>query len=403
MDTNRWHRSIDEHREAVLATARRLPTQTVALDDALGLVLADDVIATVSVPAAAVSAMDGFAVRHADVAVGAVLPVTMDIPVGSVAPHPLEPGTAARIMTGAVVPEGADSVVAVELTDVPRGPVPLPREITIQQQVPFADAVRDAGSDVAAGQVVAPAGSLLDAFAVGALAAVGIAQVDVVPAPRVRVVSTGAELRQPGQVLAPGQIYDSNSHALAACALQAGCVVDRVVLEHDRPDDLAAALPDLLAEVDAVIFSGGVSAGAFEVVRQTLSERGVEFGTVAMQPGKPQGVGVVDGVAVFCLPGNPVSAMVSFMLFVEPWLAVAAGTPPRGTVPVPVDDVWTKKAGRAQVMPVVLGPDGVRRRSPEGSQSHLVTRLVGIDGWAVVPAETTEVRRGDVVDVMMVL
>lgn len=409
-----WQRTVDEHREAVLRLAPAPPSSSLVLDQAAGLVLAADVHAPRDLPAWRSGAMDGFAVRHQDLLAGglgeqggaATLPVTADVPAGSRIVPPLPHGAAIRVMTGAPVPEGADTVVAVELTDIPRGPVPLPSRVQVRRLPPLGDAIRSAGSDAARGQLVAAAGSRLDALTLGAVAAVGTSRVQVHPAARVRVVATGDELVELGSEPGPGQLVDCNSWLLHGLATALGQPSSRVTLDHDDPERLVELLPELLEGTDLLVFTGGASAGAFEVVRQALQPRGVDFGHVAMQPGKPQGVGVVDGVTVLCLPGNPVSAVVSFLAFARPWLDAASGRPAAGEVRCTVAEGWTKKPGRVQFMPVALGADDgrllARRRSEQGSLSHLASRLAGVDGFARVPANASSVAAGDLLDVLLV-
>lgn len=397
MDHNAWQRSVEEHRQAVLELVRRPATTEVPLDDALGLVLAHDATSPAHLPGAAVSAMDGFAVRHADLSPGAVLPVLGDLPAGAPADRPLAPGGAVRIMTGAVVPPGADTVVAVERTDIPRGPVPLPRHVTIHRPPQPGDAIRAAGSDVAAGSVVVAAGTRLGAAALAALAATGHAAASVHPAPRVRVVSTGAELRSPGEPLAPGQLHDSNSFLMASLARALGHPTERRSVHHDDPAELAAALPGLLAGTDALVLSGGASAGAYEVVRQVLGPRGIDFGQVAMQPGKPQGLGVLDGVPVFCLPGNPVACAVGFLAFVRPWLDASSARPAgAGTSRVVLASPAAGTPGRTRFLAARLV--GGRAQVCTAQQSHQVARMVGVDGFVVLGQDQGTVQGGAAVE-----
>lgn len=371
-----------------------------------GRVLAADVTAQLDLPGWTNAAMDGFAVAWDDLEVGVVLPVAGDIWAGQPGGARLAPGSAARIMTGAPLPDGADTVVAVELTDIPRGPVPLPQQVTIHTVPPRGDAVRHRGEDARAGQVVVPAGTRLDPLARGVVAAVGVSEVAVHELPRVRVVATGEEVAELGTPPALGQLVDCNSWLLQGLVTALGHPCERVTMGHDDADRLRAALPELVAGVDLLVFTGGVSAGAYEVVRQALEPLGIEFGEVAMQPGKPQGAGRLEGTTVLCLPGNPVSAVVSCLAFARPWLDAASGRPAPPPVHAVVEDGWTKKPSRVQFMPVVLGErDGLRtarRRSTGGSGSHLASRLAGVDGFAHVGAAVTAVSPGDLVEVMMV-
>lgn len=398
--------AVEDHRAAAVALAPTPASVRLPLPEAAGMVLAADVTSPRDLPIWDCSAMDGFAVRFADLVEGTPLPVSVDVPAGANVPAELAPGTAARVMTGAPVPAGADTVIPVEFTDVPRGPVALPESFTPHKLPAEGASIRRAGSDVRAGQVVAAAGTTLDALTLGAIAGVGVAEVDVVRRLRLRIVATGDELVPLGGEVGDGKLPDANSWLMAGLARDCGADVERVTMAHDDADALAADLPALLDGADALVFTGGVSAGAFEVVRQALEPRGVEFRAVGMQPGKPQGLGTLDGTAVFCLPGNPVSAVVSFLAFVRPFLDAAAGRPPRPTTTAVLGEGWSKKLGRVQFMPVTLATvDGVltaRRRSGNGSDAHLVSRLAGVDGFAVLPALVDAVAAGDVVEVMMV-
>ncbi|MBM9460374.1 molybdopterin molybdotransferase MoeA [Nocardioides sp. zg-536] len=328
----------------------RPPTETVDLDAARGRVLAAPVHAPEPLPAFDNSAMDGYAVRAVDVA-GATaqqpvtLPVAGDVPAGA-ALTDLAPGTALRIMTGAPVPRGADAVVEVEVTD---GGTDVVRIDAAREAGRF---VRPAGSDVSAGQQVLAEGALLGPAQVGLLAALGITRVVVRRRPRVLVVSTGSELAE-DPVPGAGQIRDANGALLAAAVAEAGGVaVRRLWVADDVPAFLALLDSELAGgDVDLVLTSGGVSAGAYEVVKEALGPRGVEFVKVAMQPGMPQGSGLVGGVPVVCLPGNPVSALTSFEVFVRPALRRAHGhpVPHRPVLRVALTEPLVPLAGKRQL------------------------------------------------------
>ena len=400
-------RTVDEHRAAALALVAPLPVVDVGLDQARGYVLAADVLAPGPVPAWDNSAMDGYAVRAADVAAATTdrpvaLTVVADLAAGSAAVPHVSPGTAARIMTGAPVPPGADAIVPVELTD---GGTALVR---VREPVDPGTHVRRAGDDVREGAVVLAAGTLLAERHVAAAAAVGIALLSVHRRPRVAVLSTGSELVPPGEALDRGQIPDSNSFLLAAAVAAAGCTAIRLAAVPDDADLLRAALAAQDGAVDAVITSGGVSVGAYDVVKEVLSGMGgVEFVAVAMQPGKPQGLGrLPGGTPVFCLPGNPVSVYVSFEVLVRPALLRLRGLSrtDRPTEFAVALDGWRTPPGRAQYMPVALErEDGLlraRRAVPGGSGSHLVAGLARADGLAIIPVDVDEVRPGDLVAVL---
>lgn len=435
-------RPLDEHRAIALALAHALPPVEVGLDDAWGAVLAEDVRTDGPLPRWDNSAMDGYAVRAADVATASadtpvVLRVVADLPAGSSAAPVLEPGTAARIMTGAPVPPGADAIVPVEVTDAGT------TTVEIRAASPVGAHVRRAGEDAVAGDLVVPAGTLLGAAHVSALASVSAATVRVHRRPRVAVVSTGDELVPPGTPLDRGQIPDSNSWLLAAAVREAGGDPVRIGPVGDDPADLRVLFGELDGTVDAIVTSGGVSVGAYDVVKAALrDDPGVEFVPVAVQPGKPQGLGrLPGGTPVFALPGNPVSSFASFEMFVRPALLRMRGLTDvqRPTVTARAAEGWRTPPGRAQLMPVrwvratdsgvdpssgratepvtgsaagagaVSGSDAgvasgpaVVRATAGGSGSHLVTRLALAEGLAVISADVDEVLVGDLLTVLKV-
>ncbi|SEE93195.1 gephyrin-like molybdotransferase Glp [Ruania alba] len=408
-------RTVAEHLEQVLGAIEPLPPRPLDLADAGGYLLAADVTSTTPIPLFDNSAMDGYAIRCVDLAGASedhpvTLPVDADIPAGAVSTEPVAPGTAARIMTGAPMPAGADAIVPVEYSDGG----------TTQVRLTLAPDpgrhLRRAGEDLAAGDLVLQAGTLLGARQVAAAAAAGHGSVTVHPRPRVAVISTGTELVTPGTAPVGGQIPDSNSYLLARLVTEAGAEPVRIGAVPDDEDAFARVLAEVSPDVDAIICSGGVSVGAYDVVKAVLApEPGMWFGPVAMQPGKPQGFGrLTDGTVVFTLPGNPVSVYVSFEVFVAPALRRLAGHPVTASLPlVPAVAAigWRSPAGREQFMPVrVETPDGgprpgqpahlVRPSSERGSGSHLVGTLAAADGLARVPAEITEVAAGDTVDLL---
>ncbi len=408
--------SVDQHLERILSCVHVSAAQRHGLDASIGLVLAEEVTALTDVPAFDNSAMDGYAVRRADL-IGAsehtptVLPVIGEVAAGSSEHIRVDPGTAALIMTGAPVPDGADAVVPLELTD--RG---TDRVALFQSPTPGAH-IRRAGDDVRAHDPVLTAGQVLTARHISAAAAVGCDALLVHPAPRVGVISTGSELVPPGQPLGRGQIHDSNSYLLAGAVTEAGGIPVRIGSVVDDESRLRALLTEYAPQVDAFVLSGGVSVGAYDIVKALLSPLGVRFGPVRMQPGKPQGFGLWEnGVPLFCLPGNPVSAFVSFEVFVRPALRRFQGrrelVPPR-TVAI-VTEGWRSPAGRQQYMPVTLraeeGPDPggsaprrlVRPATSGGSGSHLVAALAVADALAIIPEEVTQVQEGDQVMILPV-
>ncbi|WP_329481535.1 molybdopterin molybdotransferase MoeA [Kribbella sp. NBC_01484] len=400
-------RTVDEHLEVVLGRVTALPAFDQPLMEALGLVLCEDVVSGVSLPGFDNSAMDGYAVQAADLAGASqdnpiTLPVVGEFRAGRSEPIVVTPGTCVRIMTGAEMPRGADSVVPVEWTD--GGTV----NVRIAQQPALGASVRRAGEDVHAGDQVLDRDTVLGPRQIAVLAAVGRARVKARPRPRVVVVSTGAELREPGSRLGEGQIYDSNSYTMAACARDAGAVVYRVGIVDDDPKRIMDTLSDQLVRADLMITTGGVSMGAYDVVKEELSKLGtVDFPQVAMQPGKPQGFGVLgeDEVPIFTLPGNPVSAYVSFEVFVRPALRKLMGQMPyrRTTVPGVTLDGFSSPSGRRQFVRAAArsGDEGWMASTVGGHGSHLLGGLSRANALIVVPEDVTAVRAGDQVELLL--
>jgi molybdopterin molybdotransferase len=376
--------------------------------DAHGCVLTDDVVAPWALPQFDNSSMDGYAIRAEDVA-GATkdkpieLPVVCDIPAGSTTSEAIGPGHAARIMTGAPMPKGADAVVPVEQTD--GGTV----RVKISDPVPEGKNVRRIGEDVTSGDTVLTAGTLLGAAQLGLLAAVGRDRVTVRPRPRVVVISTGDELVEPGQPLKTGQITDANSYTLTAAAREAGAVAYRVPPVSDDPDTLLDLIEDQLVRADLVVTSGGVSAGAYDVVKEVLSKQGsVRFDQVAMQPGKPQGFGTIgdDRTPIFTLPGNPVSAFISFEVFVRPAIRKMIGSSRlhRPSVKAVLQESLRSPDGRRQFARGRLqtGKDGTHQVTPLGGQaSHMLADLAYANALIVIPEQVTQAEAGKLVDAVL--
>ena len=400
--------SVAEHRSRILATIAPLAARAVPLADALHRMLAEGANAQLDVPGFDNSAMDGYALRRADAITASEsasvrLDVVADLPAGSSENPRIAPGQAARIMTGAAIPDDADCVVPIEDTDQGTTTV-------LIRRAPAASAhIRRVGSDVRRGDPVLGAGRTLRSRDLAAAAATGHGELIVHPAPRVGILSTGSELRPPGASLARGQIHDSNSFLLAAAVQECGGIPVRLGSLADDEDALRDTLAAHADDVDAFITSGGVSVGAYDVVKAVLAPLGVWFGPVRMQPGKPQGFGHWrDGTPIFTLPGNPVSVFVSFEAFVRPALLKLQG---RGELFRPllraiVVEGWRSPDGRAQYMPVGVerhpdGTFGARPASSGGSGSHLVASLAGADGLAIIPEAITQVHVGDTVDVAL--
>ncbi|WP_067818890.1 molybdotransferase-like divisome protein Glp [Actinomadura kijaniata] len=397
-------RTVDEHLADILDSVPVLPPLDLALLEAQGAVLAEPVAAPVPLPPFDNSAMDGYAVVAADVAGASEsspveLPVIGDIAAGDSGVSAIRPGLTARIMTGAPVPAGADAVIPVEWTDGGTATV------RIIRPAPPGNYIRRAGEDVLSGQVVAEPGTRLNAPRLGMLAAVGRARVVVRPKPRVVVLSTGDELREPGTPLSPGQIWDSNSFMLTAAVAEAGGVGYRQAKVDDDPGKVLETLRDQLMRADAIVTSGGVSMGARDVVKEVLSATGtVAFHKVAMRPGKPQGFGLLEGVPVFTLPGNPVSAYVSFQVFVRPALRAMQGLPPE---PLPTvsamltEDVRSPAGLRHFLRGRLTFERGRYTVTPaEGQGSHQLGSLSSADALIALAEDAEALPAGSHVEVM---
>lgn len=406
-------RTVEEQLETILAVTSQHPPVTIPLADAHGRTLRADVRAVSAVPPFDNSAMDGFAVHYSDV-VGAApdrpvaLRVIADVPAGSALDPAIEAGETARIMTGAPLPADADTIVPFEDTVGGLADSLADAFVTGEPRARGAH-IRRAGEDVAVGDMVLESGTLLGARQLSALASAGIAAVEVARRPKVAVVSTGSELVAAGEPLRRGQIPESNGILLAGLVEEAGgeVLLRRVVDdEGDGPAD--AVVEAVRLGADAVLFSGGVSAGAYEVVRQSLGEV-MEFVKVGMQPGKPQGFGATpEGMLLFGLPGNPVSAAVSFEVFVRPALLrmQGRGSIHRPIVRLPAVSGWRTPPGRRQYLPAVIDRTDparplVRSATAGGSGSHLSVGLGAAEAYAIVPAEVEKVEAGDLVDVMV--
>jgi len=400
-------KSVDAHLDDCLEGVEPLEPIDLQLLDAHGCILAEEVVASAPIPGFDNASHDGYAVRAADVESATSdapvdLPVMGDIPAGRPATVALQPGTTMRIMTGAPVPEGADAVVPVEWTDSGIA------NVKISQPPALGAHIRRIGSDVTKGQQVLAAGTRLGPAQIGLLAAVGRDRVVARPKPRVVVLSTGSELVDPGLPLQPGQISESNSFALTAAAREAGALAYRVGIVLDDPRKLIDTLEDQLIRADLIVTTGGVSAGAYDVVKEVLSRLGtVTFEKVAMQPGMPQGRGSIgpDAIPIFTLPGNPVSAYVSFEVFVRPVIRRMLGVEPllRPTVRAVCTAELTSPAQKRQFargwLSVEEGRYVVR---PIGAQgSHLVNDLAHANCLIVVPEDVTDVPAGSSVTVMV--
>ena len=395
---------VEEHLADVLAAIRPADPVWVPLVHADGSVLAEHVTSTTPLPSFDNSAMDGYAVRAADLAGASAgtpvtLPVRGEIAAGDTADYRVEPGSSLQIMTGARLPEGADAVVPVEWTDGGTA------EAVFRQAPEPGNAVRHRGDDVSDGAVLLPQGSLVGPVQIALLAASGHGEVLARTPPRVAIISTGNELVEPGTPLIPGQIWESNSFMLAAAARRAGATVRRHRLRDD-PAVVLSTLEGLVSDADLLITSGGVSMGGeHDVVKAALSKLGtIAFRKVAMQPGMPQGFGVLgpDLTPIFTLPGNPVSAYVSFILFVLPALdALKKLSPQRQPL---ADAALTMSVrspgGRRSYLRGILDPARETVVPLTGQSSHQLGALAQANALIIVPEDVTRLEAGDGVDVM---
>ena len=391
-------RSVEEHQHIVAGLITPRPPASVPLARALGLVLADDVVAGLSLPGFDNSAMDGYAVRAADVATATPekpvkLVVAEDIPAGRTDSLTLAPGTAHRIMTGAPVPAGATAVVPVEVTDAGTATV------EIRAAARPGGHIRTAGEDVTAGTMVLLAGHLVSPATLGLVAALGIAELTVRPRQRVLVISTGSELVAHGTPLRPGQIYESNAVMLAAAVRDAGAEAVTAPMTTDDVAEFRATLERHARDVDLILTTGGVSAGAYEVVKDALGEE-VEFVKVAMQPGMPQGSGRLEGeIPIVTLPGNPVSALVSFEVFVRAPLRAAMDYPhperPRRTATLA--ETVTSPPGKRQFRRGLLDGDMVSSYGPPAS--HHLRWLASSNCLLEIAEDVTAIDAGSTVPV----
>ena len=393
-------RSVGEHQDIVAALIGPRPPAAVPLADALGLVLAEDIVAPLSLPGFDNSAMDGYAVVAEDISGASeqqpvMLPVAEDIPAGRTDPLTLEPGTAHRIMTGAPLPFGATAVVPVEVTDGATDTVAIRATARAGQHI------RRAGEDVEAGTTVLRAGQVVTPAVLGLTAALGLSELKVVPRQRVVVMSTGSELVAPGTPLQPGQIYESNAVMLAAAAKDAGAQVTTAPMSSDDVDEFRTVLNRHAAEADLIITTGGVSAGAYEVVKDALSAAGVEFVKVAMQPGMPQGAGRIDHTPIITLPGNPVSALVSFEVFIRAPLRAAMGfpQPQRRRLTAELSEDLKSPRGKRQFRRGVLDADRGAVSSYGPPASHHLRWLASANCLLEIDEDVVELAAGSAVRV----
>jgi molybdopterin molybdotransferase len=384
--------SIEDALRRVLARVVALEPESLPVEDAAGRFLADDVTAQVDLPPFASSAMDGYALRAGDTP--GRLPVVFRIAAGVPAERALAAGEAMAISTGGAVPDGADSVVPIEVV------VETDNNLDVPEPVVGGANVRSAGGDVRAGDLVLPAGTRVGAAQIGALAAAGVSEVSVVRRPRVVVLSTGTELRAPGESLGAGQIYESNAPMLVAALETAGAEVERIGPVPDDESEQRRALERGL-DADVLVSSGGVSVGPHDLVRTILAELGVEedFWGVAVRPGKPLAFGTRGRTLVFGLPGNPVSALVGVELFVRPALLGLQGAADPGPSyeTARLASPLRRNGARDELARARTrrDADGTLLEPLAGQESHMIARAAGADALVLVPSGQGELAAGE--------
>jgi molybdopterin molybdotransferase len=384
--------TFEEAQRLILERAHPLPVEGVRLEDAAGRVLAETAKALVDLPPFPSSAMDGFAVRSSDIP--GVLPVAARIAAGRPAPRELRPGEAMAIATGGVVPDGADAVIPIEYV------VEHDNGVEVSEPVPAGENVRPRGGDLRAGDTVVERGVALGPVQLGALAAAGVAEVVCGARPRASIVTTGTELRSPGEKLGPGEVYEANGLILGAQLRSAGALAERSAVVADDEAAHREALGRAL-ESDVLVTSGGVSVGPHDLVRRIEAELGVEevFWRVAVKPGKPVSFGVREGTLVFGLPGNPVSSLVGFELFVRPALLALQGhaDPLPRFEPGRLAAAARRNESRDELVRARMrdGNDGAVHLEPlAGQESHMIARAAGANALVLLPRGEGELPAG---------
>ena len=398
--------SVEEALERVLAHFAPLAAEEVAVLKALDRVLAEDVRSPLAIPPLDNTAMDGYALRSEDTSGSTPerpvhFRIAAELAAGYVAEGPVAPGTAVRIMTGAPIPPAADAVAEFELVER-RG-----EEILVRRPVSADRNIRHAGEDVRLDELVLERGTPLRPGELGVLASLGRTRVAVVRRPQVAILSTGDEVASPGETLRRGQIYDANAYSVAALALRAGAEPIMLGVARDRREELAMSLAEGLAQgADLLITSGGVSVGDFDLVKEVLAAEGsIDFWLVRMKPGKPLAFGTIRGVPLLGLPGNPVSAMVSFETFARPAILKMSGRTAfeRPRVEARLLDGLKRKDGRRHYLRVQVSrtADGYEARLTGDQGSGILTSVARANGLAVVPEERSWLAPGAVVPVIL--
>ncbi len=396
--------TVDEARATILQNLHPLPATEIDLEGAAGRVLAAPITAARTVPPFRNSAMDGYAVRASDVGgARADLPVRLsvvgEVAAGHGATTAVDRGTAVRIMTGAPLPEGSDAVVPVEQTRVGDSAV------DILAAVPPGKNVRLPGEDIRAGEEALPAGVLLSPARLGLLASLGFRHVPCHDQPRVAILTTGDELREPGEELQPGQITNSNRYALRGAVLEAGGIPIDVGVARDQRDEIERRIAAAQGS-HLIVVSGGVSMGAYDLVREVLSERGeLTFWQVALRPGRQLAFGRVHGTPVLGVPGNPVSTLVAFEIFARPAIRVLSGRRAwrRAVVRARADEAMEKAPDVEQYYRGIVRSTGdgwaVRLTGPQGS--HVLRSMALANALIRIPINVRRVAAGDLVDVLI--
>jgi molybdopterin molybdotransferase len=396
--------SVETHLAEILGGIRPLHPTVLGLPEAEGLVLAEDVVATHPLPSFDNSAMDGYAVVAADVTAASeqapvILPVVAEIAAGDTGAYALNPGTAIRIMTGAMLPHGTELVIPVEWTDGGAS------RVTIRTKAEAGHAIRLAGDDATAGQLLVPRGTRLKPMHIAAIAAAGHGTATVYPRPRVVVLSTGDELAEPGTPIVPGRIWDSNGFMIAAAAREAGCLAYRQAGIPDNADDVLQTIEDQLIRADLLVTTGGVSMGGeHDVVKSALRQLGtLTFRKVAMQPGMPQGFGTIgdDSIPIITLPGNPVSAYVSFQIFVRPAIGALQDDDKLRlrTVKAELTSPLRSPPGRRSFLRATLDEGQVTPLTGQGS--HQVATLGRANALITVPEWVVQMQAGEAAEVLV--
>jgi len=397
--------TVEEARERVLARFHPLEAEAIPLSDALGRVLAEDALARASSPPFTNSAMDGYALRSADTTgANAQAPIRLqlvgEVPAGSVYPRVVQAGEAVRILTGAPLPDGADAALQQELTEVSDG------WVTIAQPVAPGTNIRHAGEDAQPGALLAQAGAELGPAEIALLASLGVSPVRVARRPRVAILATGDELAPLGQPLKPGQIYNSNTPYLIAAVIRAGAEPVALGIAPDREEALREKLAQARQGFDLILTSGGVSVGDYDLVKQLLSEQGaMEFWRVRMRPGKPLAFGSLGETPLLGLPGNPVSAAVTFELFGRPAIRrmLGAAQVERPLIEVTLEGSDQRRSDRRHFVRVRLASRGGRlvARATGEQESHLISSLQGATALLIVPEGEGVIREGELAQALL--